>query len=107
MHGLHRNINLNSMVVGHTKFAPDWCFGLLKQKYSPEDVSLVSGGHRPADQQQHDNGSEPGPAGRHRGADREHLPLQLADVPGRGLPTTERHQAVPTLPVSTTAENEM
>ena len=72
-----------------------------------EDVSLVSGGHRPADQQQHDNRSEPGPAGRHRGPDSERIAVQLADVPGRGRPTTERHQAVPTLPVSTTAENEM
>ena len=41
MRGLHRNINLNSMVVGHTKFAPDWCFGLLKQKYRRTSVSCL------------------------------------------------------------------
>ena len=41
MHGLHRNINLNFMVVGHTKFAPDWCFGLLKQKYRRTSVSCL------------------------------------------------------------------
>ena len=40
-HGLHRNINLNFMVVGHTKFAPDWCFGLLKQKYRRTSVSCL------------------------------------------------------------------
>ena len=29
--GLHEEIELSFMVVGHTKFAPDWCFGLLKR----------------------------------------------------------------------------
>ena len=27
MSGLHKNITLSFLVVGHTKFAPDWCFG--------------------------------------------------------------------------------
>ena len=31
--GIHKKITLSFLVVGHTKFAPDWCFGLLKQKY--------------------------------------------------------------------------
>ena len=30
---LHTSITVNFMIAGHTKFAPDWCFGLLKQKY--------------------------------------------------------------------------
>ena len=31
MVGLHRSITLSFLIVGHTKFSPDWCFGLLKQ----------------------------------------------------------------------------
>jgi len=27
--GLHNNITLSFMIAGHTKFSPDWCFGLL------------------------------------------------------------------------------
>ena len=29
--GLHDEITLSFLIVGHTKFAPDWCFGLAKQ----------------------------------------------------------------------------
>ncbi|KAH3749692.1 hypothetical protein DPMN_184198 [Dreissena polymorpha] len=31
--GLHRNITLSFMLVGHTKFTPDWHFGILKSKW--------------------------------------------------------------------------
>ena len=31
--GLHKSITMSFMLVGHTKFSPDWCFGLLKQKF--------------------------------------------------------------------------
>ena len=47
MIGLHRNITLSFMMVGHTKFSPDWCFGLFKQRYrrtyvsSLEDIETV------------------------------------------------------------------
>ena len=30
--GLHQNITLSFMIAGHTKFSPDWCFGLLKKR---------------------------------------------------------------------------
>ncbi len=30
--GLNKKIEISFMMVGHTKFAPDWAFGLLKQK---------------------------------------------------------------------------
>ena len=30
--GLHENITLSFMIAGHTKFSPDWCFGLLKKR---------------------------------------------------------------------------
>ena len=30
--GLHNNITLSFMIAGHTKFSPDWCFGLLKKR---------------------------------------------------------------------------
>ena len=33
MTGLHEEIKISFMPVGHTKFSPDWCFGLLKRKY--------------------------------------------------------------------------
>lgn len=29
---LHHTINYNFLLAGHTKFAPDWCFGLAKQR---------------------------------------------------------------------------
>ena len=32
MNGLHEEINNNFLLPGHTKFAPDWCFGSLKQR---------------------------------------------------------------------------
>lgn len=31
MAGLHTEITISFLLVGHTKFAPDWCFGLMKQ----------------------------------------------------------------------------
>lgn len=30
------------MLVGHTKFAPDWCFGLLKQKFRRTKVGFLA-----------------------------------------------------------------
>jgi hypothetical protein len=36
--GLHDEITLNFLPVGHTKFSPDWCFGLLRQKFRREEV---------------------------------------------------------------------
>lgn len=32
MSGLHNTINYHFLLPGHTKFAPDLCFGLVKQK---------------------------------------------------------------------------
>ena len=29
--GLHDEITISFLPVGHTKFSPDWCFGLLKR----------------------------------------------------------------------------
>jgi len=31
--GLHDEIKIFFLPVGHTKFAPDWYFGLMKQQY--------------------------------------------------------------------------
>ena len=31
--GLSDSVTLSFMVVGHTKFTPDSCFGLLKQRF--------------------------------------------------------------------------
>ena len=39
--GLHSTVTLSFMVVGHTKFSPDWCFGLLKQRYRRSRVGCL------------------------------------------------------------------
>ena len=39
--GLHSKITLSFLVVGHTKFAPDWCFGLLKRKFRRTKLSSI------------------------------------------------------------------
>ena len=39
--GLHQAVKLSFMLVGHTKFAPDWCFGLFKQKYRRTYISSL------------------------------------------------------------------
>ena len=39
--GRHKAISLNFLITGHTKFAPDWCFGLLKQKFRKKLVSSL------------------------------------------------------------------
>ena len=39
--GRHKSISLNFLTTGHTKFAPDWCFGLLKQRFRKEPVSSL------------------------------------------------------------------
>ena len=51
--GLHKTISLNFLIAGHTKFAPDGCFGLLKQAFRGHAVSsleqfrsVVNGGAR-------------------------------------------------------------
>jgi len=40
MVGLH-NSTMSFMLVGYTKFSPDWCFGLLKQRYKKTFVSCL------------------------------------------------------------------
>ena len=39
--GLHESITMSFMLVGHTKFSPDWCFGLLKQRFRRTFVSSL------------------------------------------------------------------
>ena len=33
MIGLHKEVKISFLPVGHTNFSPDWCFGLFKRKY--------------------------------------------------------------------------
>ena len=40
--GLHKTIRLNFLIPGHTKFAPDGCFGLLKQAFRRHAVSSLN-----------------------------------------------------------------
>ena len=37
----HSNITLSFLPVGHTKFSPDWCFGLLKRQYRRTKVGSL------------------------------------------------------------------
>ena len=39
--GRHAEIGLNFMIAGHTKFAPDGCFGLLKKAYKKNACSSL------------------------------------------------------------------
>ena len=41
MTGLNDSISLSFMIVGHTKFTPDSCFGLLKQKFRRTRVETL------------------------------------------------------------------
>ena len=40
--GLNDKIEISFMLVGHTKFAPDWCFGLLKQRFRRTKVGCLA-----------------------------------------------------------------
>ena len=39
--GLHRTITISFLIMGHTKFSPDWCFGLFKQRFRRTKVSCL------------------------------------------------------------------
>ncbi len=41
MTGRHTQITLSFLVVGHTKFSPDWCFGLFKRLYRRTKVGSL------------------------------------------------------------------
>ena len=39
--GLHESVTVNFLLTGHTKFAPDGCFGLLKKAFRRHTVSSL------------------------------------------------------------------
>ena len=39
--GLHEEVKLSFLPVGHTKFAPDWCFGMAKQSFRRTKVDCL------------------------------------------------------------------
>ena len=41
MNGLNKTITLSFMIVGHTKFMPDSCFGLLKQRMRRTNIECL------------------------------------------------------------------
>ncbi|XP_064651551.1 uncharacterized protein LOC135502539 [Lineus longissimus] len=41
IHKLHFKISLIFLITGHTKFAPDWCFGLFKQRFRRTRVNTL------------------------------------------------------------------
>ena len=42
MTGLHDSITILFLIVGHTKFAPNGCFGLLKREFRRTEVSCLA-----------------------------------------------------------------
>ncbi|KAK6323529.1 hypothetical protein J4Q44_G00058680 [Coregonus suidteri] len=42
MHKLHPSLDLHFLITGHTKFALDWCFGLIKQCFRKTRVNTLS-----------------------------------------------------------------
>lgn len=42
MTGWHTNITYSFLVVGHTKFSPDWCFGLFKRLFKRTKVNCMA-----------------------------------------------------------------
>ena len=41
MAGLYRSITVSFLIVGHTKFLPDWCFGLFKQAFRRTKIGCL------------------------------------------------------------------
>lgn len=41
MVGLNREIIISFLLVGHTKFAPDWCFGLFKRLFKRTKITCL------------------------------------------------------------------
>ncbi len=39
---LNERIEISFMLVGHTKFAPDWCFGLFKQRFRRTKIGCLA-----------------------------------------------------------------
>ena len=39
---MHRNVILSFLLVGHTKFSLDWCFGLFKKRFRRKKVGTLS-----------------------------------------------------------------
>ena len=42
MHKLHHSLALHFVITGHTKIAPDWCFGLIQQHFRKTRVNTLS-----------------------------------------------------------------
>ena len=55
MVGLHRRIVLSFLIVGHTKFSPDWCFGLMKQRFRRTKVGCLADLERVVDESSETN----------------------------------------------------
>ena len=41
MAGFNQRAEISFMLVGHTKFSPDWCFGLVKQRFRRTKVGCL------------------------------------------------------------------
>ena len=41
LNSYHKSVGINFMVLGHTKFAPDQCFGLIKQRFQRTEANCL------------------------------------------------------------------
>ena len=56
--GRNSRIEISFLLVGHTKFAPDWCFGLLKQRFRKSLVGCLDDLASVVDQSAHTNSAQ-------------------------------------------------
>ena len=42
IHQMHVKLGVHLLIAGHTKFGPDWCFGLFKQVYRRSRVDTLA-----------------------------------------------------------------
>ncbi|XP_045559574.1 uncharacterized protein [Salmo salar] len=59
MHKLHHSLDLHFLITGHTKFAPDWCFDLIKPRFRKPRVNTLSEISRVCEGQHCDRGQHP------------------------------------------------
>ncbi|KAL0964129.1 hypothetical protein UPYG_G00319410 [Umbra pygmaea] len=42
MHKIHHRLDFHFLIAGHTKFAPEWFFGLIKQRFRKTRLNTSS-----------------------------------------------------------------
>ena len=97
MSGLHQSVTMSFMLVGHTKFAPDWCFGLLKQRFRRTFVSSLQDLVDVVNTSENVNVSQLVGGGGGGGSDRTYIRLGL--LSWGALPEDTPDEIIPSFPV--------